>query len=189
MFSKLCWLAPKGSKSLLPALKCNALDGHKEDVNIVKILVFKRPTGDLGQQRLVQMSALLPLRCCCLSFASSKAFFFNYYLNFLLIFMCMNVLCACLKVHLMTEMRIEGRKENGVPWDWSYRQYRATIRVLGIEPGSSRRAASEKPLSSSPAPSCRSLRFICVGGFCLHICISTASPPAALRGWKMALLS
>jgi len=86
MFSKLCWLAPKGSKSLLPALKCNALDGHKEDVNIVKILVFKRPTGDLGQQRLVQMSALLPLRCCCLSFASSKAFFFNYYLNFLLNF-------------------------------------------------------------------------------------------------------
>ena len=53
----------------------------------------------------------------------------------------MDVLLAYMPVHRMCAVPMETRRGCQVLWNWSYRRLSATMRVLGIEPRSSRKSS------------------------------------------------
>lgn len=68
--------------------------------------------------------------------------------------MYMSVFPVCLSVHhLLGLVSMEARRGHQALWVWSYKKFRATIQVLGMELGSSARSTKVlKCCSTSPAP-------------------------------------
>lgn len=54
----------------------------------------------------------------------------------------MGVLFACIFMHHMHLVATEDRRRCPIPWNWSYKQSRVAIWVLGIDPRSYTRAAN-----------------------------------------------
>ena len=79
--------------------------------------------------------------------------FFSFQKNyFIFIFIEMFILLSWLFIYHIHALSAETKRGHCMPWNWNYRQLWASMRMLGIEPRFSGRAASAltaKPLSQS----------------------------------------
>lgn len=77
----------------------------------------------------------------------------NEKFNFIYVYNCFACVHVCVPHGCLVLM--ESRRGHPIPWHWSYRQIWATMWILGLKPGSSRRAASIYSSLISPGlPAC-----------------------------------